>query len=81
MVSPKVGQGFRIGVHNSRGAHWRSEGGEQERELAAKYRAWAERLHFEYPYVGELLEDIAVSYEREAEWHDSESKITKRLGY
>lgn len=81
MASPKVGQGFRIGVHNSRGAHWRSEGGEQERELAAKYRAWAERLHFEYPYVGELLEDIAVSYEREAEWHDSESKITKRLGY
>ena len=81
IASPEVGRGFCIGVRNSRGAHWRSKGGEQERELAAKYRAWAERLHFDYPYVGGLLEDIAASYEREAAWQDSEAKITKRLRY
>ena len=79
IASPEIGRGFNIGVHNSRGAHWRGEGGEQERELAAKYRAWAERLHFDYPYVGGVLEGIAASYEREAGWQDSEAKITKRL--
>ncbi len=81
IASPEIGRGFCIGVRNSRGVHWRSEGGEQERELAAKYRAWAERLHFDYPYVGGLLEDIAASYEREAAWQDSEANVTKRLRY
>jgi len=79
IASPEIGKGFQIGVHNSRGVHWRGEGGEQERELAAKYRAWAERLHFNYPYVGAVLEDIAASYEREAASQDSEAKIEKRL--
>jgi hypothetical protein len=62
-----------------RGAHWRGEGGAQERELGEKYRAWAERLHFEYPYVGGMLEGIAASYDREAGWQDSEAKIENRL--
>jgi addiction module HigA family antidote len=79
IASPEIGRGFYIGVQNSRGAHWRGEGGEQERALAAKYRAWAERLHFDYPYVGGVLEGIAASYEREAGRQDSEAKITKRL--
>ena len=79
IASPEIGRGFDIGVYNSRGVHSRGEGGEQERELAAKYRAWAERLHFDYPYVGGVLEGIAASYEREAGWQDSEAKITKRL--
>jgi hypothetical protein len=79
IASPEIGSGFDVGVYNSRGVHSRGEGGEQERELAAKYRAWAERLLFDYPYVGGVLEGIAVSYEREANWHDSEATITKRL--
>jgi hypothetical protein len=81
IASLEISRGFYIGVRNSRGAHFRGEGGEQERELAAKYRAWAERLHFKYPYVGKLLEDIAASYEREGGWQDSEAKIRKRLPY
>jgi hypothetical protein len=81
IASPEIGRGFHIGVYNSRGVHSRGEGGKQERELAAKYRAWAERLHFDYPYVGGVLEGIAASYEREAWWHDSEANITKRLRY
>ncbi len=79
IASPEIAEGFYIGVHNSRGITWRGEGGKQERELAAKYRAWAERLHFDYPYVGGVLEEIAESYEREAGWHDSREIITKRL--
>jgi hypothetical protein len=79
IASPKLSRGFHIGVHNLRGAHWRGEGGAQERELGEKYRAWAERLHFEYPYVGGMLEGIAASYDREAGWQDSEAKIENRL--
>jgi hypothetical protein len=79
IASPEIGNGFQLGVYNSRGVHWRGEGGEQERELAARYRAWAERLHFDYPYVGGIIESIAESYEREAGWHDAEAKIRKRL--
>ena len=79
IASPKMGEGFHIGAHNSRGVHMRGEGGQQERELAAKYRAWAEQLHFEYPYVGGILEGIAASYDREASWRDSDEEIEKRL--
>jgi hypothetical protein len=81
IASPEIGRGFHIGVYNSRGIHQRGEGGDQERELSAKYRALAERLHFDYPYVGAVLEDIAASYEREASREDSAAKITKRLRY
>lgn len=79
IASSAISDGFQVGVFNSRGVQWRIEGGEQERGLAAKYRLWAERLHFEYPYVGGVLEGIAASYEREAGRWDSEAKVRKRL--
>lgn len=79
IAAPEIAKGFPIGVHNSRGAHWRSEGGSQERELTAKYRGWSQKLAFEYPYVASVLEEIAASYNRQAEWHDSEAKVSKRL--
>lgn len=79
IASHDIADGFVIGVHNSRGAHWRGEGGAQERELAGRYRNWAQQLAFEYPYVGSVLERIAASYDREAEWHDSEANVRKRL--
>ena len=78
MASTKIGEGFHIGTLNSRGVVNRGEGGKQEHELAAKYRAWAEHLRFGYPFVGRILEDIAVSYEHEAEMWDSEAVVRKR---
>lgn len=79
IASPEIARGFSIGVRNSRGAHWRGEGGKQERDLAAKYRDWSQKIAFEYPYVARTLEDIAASYDHEAEWQDSEAKVSKRL--
>lgn len=79
IASPEIGTGFQVGTYNSRGVHTIGEGGEQERDLAAKYRAWASRLHFDYPYVGGVLEGIASSYDRDAASMDSEARITKRL--
>lgn len=81
IASQQIATGFGVGVYNSRGMHARGEGGAQERDLAAKYRGWAQRLAFDYPYVGTALESIAASYDREAEWHDSEAKVRKRLRY
>ena len=79
VASHVIGEGFVIGVRNSRGAHWRGEGGDQERELAAKYRRGAQRLRFDYPYMGTVLENIAASYDHESGWHDSEANVRKRL--
>lgn len=79
LSSPDIAAGVRIGVLNSRGGHWRAEGGGQERDLAAKYRNWARKLTFEYPYVGDMVEQIAAMYDREAEMWDSESAVRRRL--
>lgn len=78
IASTKIGEGFHIGTLNSRGVVTRDEGGKQEHELAAKYRAWAKHLRFDYPFVGRVLEDIAVSYEHDAEMWDSEAEVRKR---
>jgi len=79
IASEHIAIGFRIGVINARGAHWRAAGGSQERELAAEYRSWAQQLAFDYPYVSSVVESIAASYDREAEWHDSEENVRKRV--
>lgn len=77
--SSEIAKGFSVGVRNSRGFHWGGEGGEQERELSAKYHNWAEILYFDYPYMGAILEGIADSYNWEAQRLDSEENIEKRL--
>jgi len=81
IASQEIGRGFNIGVYNSRGVHWRDEGGKQERELASKYHGWAERLHYDYPFVGSILRKIAASYEHDAAWEDSREEVEKRLNY
>ena len=77
--SPDIAQGFSIGVYNARGVHWRGEGGDQERELAAKYRGWARQVDFDYPYVSSVLERIAASYDKQGEREDSEAIVRRRL--
>ena len=79
ITSPEIAKGFYIGVKNARGFQWRGLGGDQERELAEKYRKWANALHFEYPFVAALLENIAKSYESEAKSYDADSEISKRM--
>ncbi len=74
-----IGTGVEMGVYNSRGAHWRGEGGAQERELADKYRNWSRKLAFEYPYVSRVVGGIAETYERQAASEDSEAAVRMRL--
>ncbi|WP_107840027.1 HigA family addiction module antitoxin [Metasolibacillus meyeri] len=79
ITSLEIGTGFYVGVLNSRGVHWKDSEGLQERKLATKYRNWAEHLHFQYPYVGAILENIAQFYDNEAKSRDTEAQISKRL--
>lgn len=73
-------RGMHTGVYNSRGVHWRGEGGDQERELAAKYRTWGQALQSSHPYVAsKLLMELVRTYEAEANREDTEAGIRRRL--
>jgi hypothetical protein len=72
--------GAHTGVYNSRGVHWRGEGGEQERDLADKYRKWTQALQVSHPFVAsKLLMRLAETYENEASLEDTEAGIRRRL--
>lgn len=79
IASKRMAEGYYIETHNARGAHWRGEGGAQEREIAARFRLWASRRAYEFPFVAALLDELALSYEREAETHDTETALDRRL--
>ncbi len=72
-------RGFYTGTRNKRGVTTRSmlEGGTQERELATWYRNHAAKIQFSQLNVAKLLEDIAQSYEREAQREDEEASLSK----
>lgn len=78
--SESMMQGAHTGVYNSRGAHWRGEGGDQERGLAGKYRKWGQVLQVSHPFVAsKLLIELARTYEHEANREDTEAGIRRRL--
>jgi addiction module HigA family antidote len=80
LQSEPLMRGAQTGVYNSRGVHWRGEGGSQERELAAKYRMWAQALQSSHPYVAStLLMGLVRTYEAEANREDTEAGIRRRM--
>jgi hypothetical protein len=80
LQSEKISQGASTGLYNSRGAHWKGEGGDEERKLADRYRVWAQALQFSHPFVsGSLLSGMVKTYELEANREDTEAEIRRRL--
>lgn len=71
--------GTRIGLYNARGAFWRKNGGDQERELADKYRFWAESLEFTHPFVASVLKWLVDTYDSEATQQDIDAAIERRM--
>jgi hypothetical protein len=73
---------FSIGARNKRGVTMRAydEGGRQERELAASYRAQAKGLQNSHVYVAAMLEQLAASYESDGLRQDLQAKL-RREGY
>jgi hypothetical protein len=78
IASPEIAAGIAVTVYTERGMHRGTEGAD-ERALASKYRAWSRQLVFEYPYVAQLVEDIAARYDREAEREESDAAVRWRL--
>jgi hypothetical protein len=74
-----IADAMGIGLYNQRGAHTRDIGGKQERDLAAKYRGWSKRTAISWPFTSRLLENIALGYDRDAQWHDTDADVRRRL--
>jgi hypothetical protein len=70
---------FAIGAMNKRGVTSRAydEGGSQERELAATFRAHARVLHNSHVYVAATLEQLASSYENDGLQEDLQAKLRR----
>jgi transcriptional regulator with XRE-family HTH domain len=68
----ELGRGLHCGIMNSRGVTTRSltEGGAQERELAAGYRQYAEACRASHPRTAAVLRSVADGYERDARRED-----------
>ncbi len=80
--SESMMSGAHTGVYNSRGVVSRSlgEGGNQERQLAEKYRKWGQALQVSHPFMAsKLLLSLAKTYEYEANREDTEVGIRRRL--
>jgi excisionase family DNA binding protein len=75
--STRIEGGFHVGVMNARGVTGRDvyAGGEQERELAARYRAWARDMA-RWRRTSRVLRRLAEAYERDARRMDEEAQIT-----
>jgi len=69
-------KGFWIGKSNRRGVTTRMprDGGELERQEAAKYRTWAKAIAFDHPHTAKALDTLAENYDQEARRHDEDAE-------
>jgi hypothetical protein len=77
VTTDEILRGFHTGVINQRGVTTRGlrDGGEQERELVQKYRAYAEKCKIPYPRTALALRRIAEYYEAHAKWQDERTEM------
>lgn len=75
-----VDAGARLELYNRRGVTSRgvTEGGEQERALAAEYRSRAAQLLYRFPRAARILNDLADEYQGEARTHDDQAERRRR---
>ena len=83
IASEDVLRGFRTGVEFGRvrrdGMRLLDEAGAQERERAARYRAWEDQWRFRYPCVASILRHMAEDHGRAATSWDSRVLEGRRL--
>lgn len=69
-------EGYRIGILNSRGAHWVDPTGKPEKELADQFRTKAEEVeNAGFQRFAVTLKVLADSYDHEAEWIISDLNV------
>jgi len=74
IASDSIASGLHCGISNSRGVVWRGDGGNQERELTAKYRDLANKVRFDSPCTARVLDSVADSYDRQSQWWDEQER-------
>ena len=79
LQSDDVELGLSIAIRSQRGVTSRapSDGGDQERGLADKYRQTSSRLSTS-PRTKAIFEGLAAGYEEEAAWHDRQGEANRR---
>ena len=72
--------GFVAGALERRGVWTRGmeEGGDQERDLAARYRAWAGSVRGKFPFVAKALREIGKHYDGQAADMDTRGELVRR---
>ena len=75
--SEHIERGFELGVYNGRGVVSRSltEGGEQERQLAERYKGHADALNYGWPRTAAMLRRIADRYASDARREDVRAEL------
>ncbi len=79
LASEDLEGGLVLEILDSRGITWRgmTDGGEQERSLAARYRGWAETLQGRWFRTAALLRSVAETYDRDAGHHDVDAELNE----
>ncbi|SRR5579875_217508 len=74
--SDDIELGLELAQYNGRGVTWRNPttGGEQERVLAARYLAQAQKVRMKWPRTAAMLRRIAQRYTSEAQMWDTDAK-------
>jgi len=80
LANEEIERGISISRFNQRGATIRGlyDGGAQERGLANTYKTWAGATRT-WPRTSALLTQIAESWERHAEYQDTEAKLNQLI--
>jgi len=81
LESDELEAGFLMEVINSRGITTRlpTDGGQQERALAAQYRQYAESARLRWPRTAALMKRLADSYDADADREDAAAELTEDL--
>lgn len=79
--SRELEQGFEVEVYNRRGAYSKDplEGGQQERELAETYFAYAKSIEDSWPRTAAMLRRIATEYTQDARREDLDAELREDL--
>lgn len=77
LANPEIEQGCQTQIRNNRGVTSRlpTDGGAQERELAARYSKYAEAVDGMWPRTASMLRAMADSYLHDAKREDSNAEL------
>ena len=78
-LNEEMSESLMVAISNKRGAHFRGKGGDQERQIAERFRKQVDALQYTHTKIARVLNRLAETYEHEADWRDAEDVAGKRL--